>query len=330
MKLPQAAVYFPIKSTTFSLTPGLFAFATDFGNADLDRCLFQFDHQFAEYRAAKLAAREENLAKYYPPASIRPSLRTELTRLIVQQLLQCWPDYFVQTESSTGICIQCTLTGEDLCFDRDYGFAAGASNCRGDYRDGLDALASQLQEDFAVVELNEQGRDTISLIHLCFPNHWAAQDKINHGFSEIHEPVADFDKMHKQSEVLVRTMIDKGPYVRFAWGLASDTRLNHHPQPPADDSNKPVQALESEQWRGRQFDREEAAVYLRVERQVTWGMPDQRAALFTIRTYFYDIRTLSCDQRHKIAESVRSMSAQMLRYKGLAQQKDSLIAWLLS
>jgi hypothetical protein len=61
------ARYFPIESGRYEVKPGLFKFGTDFGNGDADRQVFQIDDQFPRYHAVKLAARQEQLSKYYQP-----------------------------------------------------------------------------------------------------------------------------------------------------------------------------------------------------------------------------------------------------------------------
>ncbi|MEE8428728.1 MAG: heme-dependent oxidative N-demethylase subunit alpha family protein [Gammaproteobacteria bacterium] len=91
---------------------------------------------------------------------------------------------------------------------------------------------------------------------------------------------------------LVQSMINKGPFVRFAWRIATDTRLNHHPAPPA------VQNVFD--WRGRRFQTDNPKLFLRVERQTINRLPDVDAALFTIRTYFMDIKGLQPGQLDKL------------------------------
>src|SRR2546425_8112613 len=59
------ARYFPIESGRYEVKPGLFKFGTDFGNGAADRQVFQIDDQFPRYHAAKMAARQERLSKYF-------------------------------------------------------------------------------------------------------------------------------------------------------------------------------------------------------------------------------------------------------------------------
>ncbi|MGH8000020.1 MAG: heme-dependent oxidative N-demethylase subunit alpha family protein, partial [Brasilonema sp.] len=70
--------------------------------------------------------------------------------------------------------------------------------------------------------------------------------------------------------------------------------------------------------------------FLRIERQVIWGLPEYDAALFTIRTYFRDCREVKKDiiLRQKLSYSIQSMTQESLVYKGLLENRDSILAWL--
>ena len=189
----------------------------------------------------------------------------------------------------------------------------------------LDALACQIQEDLAVIQ-RDGNRHWLAAIHLCFPNHWAAEDKIGKTFAEIHAPVAGIEPINRQSDKLVDVMINAaGGLVRFVWGIATDDRLNHHPEPPPGFSH--------EEWRGRQFDPLQPLAFLRIERQTIWGFPEVEASLFTIRTYFEDLAVLKRDEPAKCAKvvsAIESMTPASLEYKGLSQSRDALLAWLRS
>ena len=80
---------------------------------------------------------------------------------------------------------------------------------------------------------------------------------------------------------LLQGILQKGPFVRFAWGVGTDNRLNHHPAPPPGKTEL--------EWGGRRFDPKNPKLYARVERQVLWAIPNKNRALFTIRTYFQDM-----------------------------------------
>jgi hypothetical protein len=177
----------------------------------------------------------------------------------------------------------------------------------------LDALACQAQEDLAVIQ-RDGDRHWLAAIHLCFPNHWAAEEKIGRTFAEIHAPVAGIESINRQADRLVDAMIHATDgLVRFAWGMATDDRLNHHP-----DNTDP----------GRHFDPANPRAFVRVERQTIWGLPEVNAALFTIRTYFEDVATLDRDRRAQLTAAIESMSPASLAYKGLTLWREDLLAWL--
>lgn len=159
-------------------------------------------------------------------------------------------------------------------------------------------------------------------IHLCYPNHWSAEEKIGKDFAAVHAPVAAIDKINQRSQAIVNTIIARDPMVRFAWGLSTDTRLNHHPTIPLD--------IQVELWQGREFNLHSPRLYLRIERQTIWGLPEYEAALFTIRTYFRDCSAIKKDPilRPKLVAALDSMTADSLVYKGLAESKDSILRWL--
>jgi hypothetical protein len=176
----------------------------------------------------------------------------------------------------------------------------------------LDALALTVQEDLAVIQ-RDGDRHWLAAIHLCFPNHWAAEDKIGQPVAAIHAPVAGIEPINRQADKLVDAMIHATTgFVRFAWGIATDTELNHHPANP----------------RGRQFDRKNPRAFLRIERQTIWGFPEVDASLFTIRTYFEDLAELPVAQRAKVITAIESMTPAQLAYKGLAGGRDDLLSWL--
>jgi hypothetical protein len=300
-----AARYFPLESGRYEVKPGLFKFGTDFGNGEADRQVFQRDDQFPRYHAAKLAARAERLSKYFQTHQYRSATAERVVRFIVEHLPTPAPPgrgsglHDVELPSTGGAevgAVSVPLLG-----------GVGVGN-----PSDLDPLALRVQEDLAVIQ-REGDRHWLAAIHLCFPNHWAAEDKIGKTFAEIHAPVAGIEPINRQADKLVDAMIHATTgFVRFVWGIVTDTELNHHPSQP----------------RGRQFDPTNPRAYLRIERQTIWGFPEVDASLFTIRTYFEDIAALPSEKRAKVISAIESMSPAALEYKGLAASREDLLAWL--
>lgn len=314
-QLVAPASYFPLHRGRYEVSPGLYPLGNDFGNGIQDHLTFQLDNQFAVYWQQKQACRDENLGKYFVHQDLQASNLQQVNDFIVATLVKEYPEFFVTEKTDSNTLLQCHLTQSRMCrphntqLDQQLAF--------------LDFLAMQIQEDLALIQLAPNGNDQLCLLHLCFPNYWAAADKIGKDFIATHQPVAEFDRLAKRSSEIVNAMIHKGPFVRFAWGLTTDTRLNHHPVPapgyPADD------------WQGRQFNPDKPQLFLRVERQTTHGLPAIQSALFTIRTYFTDVNDIKADNQQRLAllSALESMSTDSLAYKGLSTVKRAIIDWLM-
>lgn len=321
--------YFPLANGRYEVKPGMIPLGKDLGNGKVEEQVFQIDANFACYRQVKLAARKENLNKYYQTCDYSLDMAMAVAELIIDRLTEEYPQYFNTKLLGDGnIIFNSLLTGETLYLDAD--LQLQEVKTRNEevipaYASTLDALAAQIQEDITVISRhNRDGRNWVSAIHLCFPNHWSAQEKIGQDFAKVHATVAGMEKINRRANKIVDTMIGRRPTVRFAWGLSTDTRLNHHPQAP--------QGISKEEWCGRNFNLnvDNPRLYLRIERQTIWGLPKSNAALFTIRTYFRDCNLIKKDQllKSKLFSAIESMTLDSLVYKGLATSKKDILMWL--
>jgi hypothetical protein len=322
---PSKVRYFPLDRHRFELRAGLHILGTNFGNGEADTKVFQIDARFDRYRRSKLRARAERLSKYYQLRQYTPTVARQIARFITYRLAQEHAGYFsVEQVTGGGTVLNCALTSEALVFGTDMQLIEVEANSQVDppYVSSLDALACQIQEDLAVLRAADQ--HWLSAMHLCFPNHWAAEEKIGRSFAEIHSPVPGIEKISARAAALVDAMIYKGPYVRFAWGISTDTHLNHHPQPRPD--------VPQHAWQGRTFSRTRPELWLRVERQTSWGFPQIAAALFTIHTYFTHCRQIRRDPSKlaRLTCAIESMTPEILRYKGIADAKPEILRWLRS
>jgi len=321
----EPALYFPPSTGAYDVKPGLVAFGTDLGNGEVDRQVFQIDANYVRYRTAKLHARRERLSKYYQVSRYSRAQAAALAAFVAERLAMEHPDLFVLRAWGKQRQLNCRPSGEELHFDGDWQLSGQVQNPDGgpQYASALDALCCQLQEDLAVICRRGDCENWLAALHLCFPHHWAAEEKIGKDFAAVHAPVPGMQRTNSRSSDLVDAMIDRGPYVRFVWGLSTDERLNHHPVPPV--GLEPDELVE---WQGRGFDANKPRLFLRVERQVIWGLPKSHAALFTIRTYLTDAAQLRRDRprRDKLCEALHSMSHESLRYKGI--DRAATLHWL--
>lgn len=119
--------------------------------------------------------------------------------------------------------------------------------------------------------------------------------------------------------------IQKGPYTRFVFMFSKDNRLNHHLEPA------PGYSLD--EWRGWDLDfSARCPFYVRVERQVVWGLPQVNAFLFSIHIYFVPADEIKADatKRSHLCSTMQTMTLASLQYKGLKVAPETVMNWLNS
>lgn len=268
------------------MQPGLSRFGSDFGNGAADALFFPLDRDAERYqreKASVLARHPERFAWLDGPAERR-----------ALSSISSWLHEQLASERGSGSA----RTGAARDFDvaRDY-----------------DALAREVAEDLAVLALDGSGRERIILAHVCFPSGWRPESIVGQSFAAIHAPVPELDAVTRAAPALVSAMIERGPYVRFVWGVSADAALDHHPE-------QGTRAAWSEATRPG---------YLRVERQVLVPFPDVSASLFLIRTYLYAFDELGAEQRRTLASALQQTSPAVLAYKGLNAERLALVLALL-
>lgn len=315
-KLRPKPRYEGIISGPFRFEPGLQPLATDFGNGPVDRQLFQIDNTYYDYLRVKRQTRQRRPELCFCEHKFPASAQDALCRLIVNHLEREHSEYFAVYRDKAQVMVHNKLTGARVAFRyRETGLRwTPDPEDKREFRSGFDLLANQLQEDLAIVSRDAE-RHWLSAIHLCFPNRWCARDKIGRTFAEIHEPVPHFGSIAARQSHLVNAMIDRGPYTRFVWGLSLDGELDHHPQTASHSAR---------------FDPEHPRLFLRVERQCVVGLPEFDCALFTIRTYHYELKRECPALAPRVRASIASMDDQTLRYKGIDASRDELLGWLES
>ncbi len=310
------------------MKPAWVPLGTDLGNGDSDSKVLQIDENYDHYREAKLESRSELLSKYYREYDLSDDVRITATRFILDRLVMDCGDGFTKEVVGDFECITNNLVqgerrfnkqeGECLYVDSNMDVKAVKTAVQPRYSTALDFLCTQLQEDVAILSKGDDS-NWISMMHLCMPNHFGAEYVVGRDFSTVHSPVAGFQKANPHVNKIIDRIVSSSPLVRFAWGISTDTRLNHHPDAP--------EAYDQEVWEGREFDDE---AYVRVERQVVVGMPEVGAALFFTKPYFYNCSELERPEKDALISAIDSMSSESLVYKGLDVYKGRLIEFLRS
>jgi hypothetical protein len=309
--LIKPAQYFPIEKSLYEVKPGLRALNTDFGNGPQDNLLFQIDSRFEVFRKNKLKCRKERLSKYFVTHALEAKAEIFINHFLIQRLLLEHPNFFQLRSENEFNILECKLTHETLYYNSQYSLIKAVTQVTPPYSCLLDALCSQFQEDLASIFLAPDGKDYLSLLHLCSPSHWAAEEKIGKNFFEVHKPIPGIEKINAASKQFVEAMIYKGPYVRFVWGISQDTELNHHPE------NYP------------HYNHDYPFV-VRIERQVTYGLPEINMGLFFIHVYFMTPEEILQNEAKKdlLKSALLSMSPESLSYKGVGENRETILRLL--
>lgn len=299
--------YLPFLNGQYSVAPGLFPFSRS--EQAPYNLYFHIDPYYKRYIDNKEQCRRENLIKYHPDFPMSNDILAVVNEFILSKMISENPESFEIFESSATKGIYNLITSEIIQWDPSSNKILGNK-----YRNIFDALCSQLQEDFAICSVSAEENKMIAL-HICSPNHWSPEDKIGRGFDAVHEPVPGMEKQRPHVQKMLQSVISKGPFYRFAWGISTDDRLNHHPVAPA--------GISAAEWNGRKPGRH-GPLFVRTEKQNLVGFPEINAFLFTIRTYFYPVDDLSVLEKQKLILAVETMSEESLGYKGLVGKKEML------
>jgi hypothetical protein len=302
--------YLPFLNGKYSTTPGLISMTKIAGESSV---VFHIDEHYSTYLKNKENCRKENIHKYYLEHELPVETIVAVNRYILWQMSIEYPETFIYDEQTRSLKNQ--LTKKEFVINEDFISITG-----NEYISVFDMLCAQLQEDFAICCMNEH-KDWLAAIHLCAPNYWAAADKIGKPFDAVHAPVPDMEKTKQNYLKMLLSVIEKGPFTRFAWGIATDNRLNHHPNAP--------NGVDEDYWHGRKTNIVNPKFYLRVERQNLIGFNKLNAFLFSIRTYFYDINELENEEKKFLLLALETMSAATLTYKGLNDKMGILRSILI-
>lgn len=181
---------------------------------------------------------------------------------------------------------------------------------------------SLIQDDLVLMRRRERGW-SIAAAHLAFPSSWSLAEKFDRPMDEVHGDVPGFQGGTRNA-VLVNRIFDnllvEQPVKRLNWSI-NWTYALYHPRPtktPVDPVSVGVAA---------------ANAFVRVERQTLRRLPVSGDILFTIRIYLDPLAALTRDDEHRplahaMAEQLEALSPEQVAYKGLAEKRDALVAYL--
>lgn len=174
-------------------------------------------------------------------------------------------------------------------------------------RERFDRLAMRIQEDVAVHRLDDE-TDWLACAHVCLPSGWLPEEKVGRPLAAIHDPVPGMNL--DNSRKLVEAMVFAGPFERYVWNVVFEDRINGHPRIPK-----------------ARFDPAAPKLWVKVERQVTVGFPEHRAAAFVLRQHLIPDPEID---RPALVAALCEMTPAQRAYKGIDGCIDELLDYLSS
>lgn len=313
-----SAIYKPFLTGRYKVESGISKLGRDFGNGPADALVFQIDAEFERFCENLAGARADDLSKYYGTTDAYEPVSGNVHSFIVRRLAYEHPNHFTLERSEHAAALHCALTGDVVEFDGAFAFLRSSDP---EHVSGLDALASQIQEDLAVM-VTDADADRLVALHVTAPSYWDPSEKLGHDFPAVHAPVPHIERVNQASRKQFATFQRGGKYTRFAWGANAPNRLSRHPKKPR------WFGRPQSDWDPPRFDPADPKLYVSIERQTLVGL--QNCTLFTIHPYFIDAGSLPHDEKRLLADAIESMSPESLEYKSLARDRKAIIDWLRS
>lgn len=289
--LPDIPRYRPFHKGIYTTTPSLIPLGTDFGNGVLDAIPLQLDKG-----TAALIANKHQIQTYRPLI-----LMSDISESVAAAAIQQLSDERDIAQTAVGDVYPGTAELHDVWRETTSSLESRFS-----------ALSRVIGEDIAIVEIDSDGNDRNALMSIAAPSRWAPEEKIGRSFVATHTPVPNMEKTLAVAAKLQQMLLERGPFVRFTWGISTTPALDTHPsvtEPPY---------VSGDAW-------------LRTERQVIRRIPEHKAFLFTIRVMvepLSDVRK-SITDAGALAAALRSMDEKSRIYKSVDGHVDALCAYLL-
>ena len=289
--LPDIPRYRPFHKGIYTTTPSLIPLGTDFGNGALDAIPLQLDKG-----TAALIANKHQIQTYRPLI-----LMSDISESVAAAAIQLLSDERDIAQTAVGDVYPGTTQLHEVGHETTRSLESRFS-----------ALSLAIGEDIAIVEIDSDGNDRNALMSIAAPSRWAPEEKIGRSFVATHTPVPNMEKTLAVAAKLQQMLLERGPFVRFTWGISTTPALDTHPsvtEPPYAGGD----------------------AWLRTERQVIRRIPEHQAFLFTIRVMvepLSDIRK-SITDASALAAALRSMDEKSRIYKSVDGHIDALCAYLL-
>ena len=288
--LPATPRYRPFHKGVYTTTPSLLPLGTDFGNGVLDTLALQLDQG-----TMALIDNKQQIRSYRPLV-----LMSDLSQPVANAAIRQLAAEREKTQRVIGAHYASIIAGDEPWCDTALPL---------DKR--FEALSLALAEDIAIVEIDPAGNDRNALMSIAAPSRWAPEEKVGRSFVATHLPVPNMEKTLAVATKLQQMLLERGPFVRFTWGISTTPALDTHPS-----VNEPPY-VGGEAW-------------LRVERQVIQRIPEHSAFIFTIRVMVEPLSGIRKDpvDAASLVLALRSMDEKSRIYKSVNGCVDTLCDYL--
>jgi hypothetical protein len=177
------------------------------------------------------------------------------------------------------------------------------------------SLGHAWEPDFVLLSVGENGL-MVEGGAVCFPTGWSLREKLGRSLFETHGVVPELNvNLAARIETALHKLPPGGAWERDNWGLARDAALNRHP-------SRNLPQLDATITPGE--------VWLRVEHQILYKLPQTGGVLFGIRLALTPLAEILADSAASatLSQALVSMPPEAAAYKGLASARPQLLAWL--
>lgn len=181
----------------------------------------------------------------------------------------------------------------------------------------LIAAARLIQEDLVLMRRGPDGYRLVAAV-LCFPSFWSLKERFGATLDQLHAPVPGYaERLGLRMNRIFDNLQTDLPVWRVNWSIAPDGTLH-----------QPVSRAKPRRWLEDGLD-----AFIRVERQTLRRLPGTGDILFTIKLHADPVTALKGHSRgaelaQSLAGQIERLDEAQLRYKGLIQHRDRLIAAL--
>jgi hypothetical protein len=292
--LPEEAIHLPFEPGEFRMSMSL--------TAAPDSAWLELDARYPDEMRQRRELLAERYTEVFAALPGSEDARQETLELVAAHLERTYPTWFHRDDTR----LHNRLTGET--------WTLAPPAC-----DPLELAGRLVQEDLCIIQHAEDGPRFTAAV-LCFPSRWRLHDKLGRPLAAVHGPVPLYaERLARPVDRFMRHVKPGHVAQRLNWSVMDDPALFQI----------------GGHWRGGinpAITAENAGetLNLRVERQTLRRLPRSDAVLFGIRVHVYPLARVIATPMvaARLAAAVRSLPAELTRYKSLGTFDDALLGWL--